>query len=474
MKNVKRTIKIILSIALISLIGVLAFANSGPVYWSWYPYSDIMVVDADSPIEVEGENLIFDFSKDDRSNHSYKCMVTAEYEMLNPTDEDLSVQMAFPFVEDINNISYDDIKIFAGNEKLSYEIFLGETANYLKDAAETQENNYDFKNIISTLSGDIYVAENFTENEIGKLYTIEVTTDSDDWIEIVLGLKFDPKSTKVFTSGFRGLDRNKEITKINASVREFDILELFVLGDDIDFDIEGYRDGTLQKKTDLYTYEISEKEEDLKSYLLERVRDYPYQNYRDTIDNIRETQIYNIFSKALDTEFTNNLGYCSFDELMAYGRVNRIITLVYSVEFPKKSSKTISVGYQTFGTMDRRYTAEALYTYEYILNPAENWKDFKNLSIKIIPPDNSPYIVDSNIDFQKENHVYTATMESLPDNDLTFTLYYKDKITFMDSIQAEFRRISYYIPIFIVLALLIVFPIIIVKIARGIRRLKSR
>ncbi|GAB1476865.1 hypothetical protein MASR2M70_17010 [Bacillota bacterium] len=51
----------------------------------------------------------------------------------------------------------------------------------------------------------------------------------------------------------------------------------------------------------------------------------------------------------------------------------------------------------------------------------------------IIPPKEAPYIVKSNIEFHKnEGDTYTASLETLPQEDLSFTLYENKKITLLD------------------------------------------
>ncbi len=51
--------------------------------------------------------------------------------------------------------------------------------------------------------------------------------------------------------------------------------------------------------------------------------------------------------------------------------------------------------------MDRTSTYDPLYTFDYLLNPAERWAGFTNLNIEIRPPKSNPYIVDSSIDLFK-------------------------------------------------------------------------
>jgi len=108
-KLVKNIILIIITLTTFSFTTV--FANSGPVYWQGYPSFDIMTVKKYSPIKVNSENLTFDFSDINQHSYSVSARVTAEYGMANPVNEIQSVQMAFTFVERLNRIDYDNIKI---------------------------------------------------------------------------------------------------------------------------------------------------------------------------------------------------------------------------------------------------------------------------------------------------------------------------------------------------------------------------
>lgn len=465
----KRVIKLIL-VGVLIFSFVFAFANSGPVYMTGHPSTGLLAVDKNSPIEVKKENLIFDFSGEEK-HYAPIGIVTAEYVMVNPTAEDLSVQMAFPFIGNLGPASDDNIKIRVDNKELPYEIYLGETVkskNVFNSSEEAEENYFAFDEIVGTITDDIFTAQNFTEDELGKLYSIEVTPETDEGVEIFLDLTYDPSKTKVFTRGFRGLDRSGEKTIIHGWCREPSTLDIYVLGEDIDFTIEGYTDGSRQEKTDAYKCEIFENKEEVRTYLLQTIKNSSYLSY----DNISDIQLYNVFAKVVDEQFSYNLGYSSEDETLSYGSINRLITLVYTVEFPQNSEKTVSVSYEATGTMDRRKTKEPIYTYDYILNPAVNWNDFKNLNIKIIPPKESPYLVESSIELNKEGNIYTASLESLPEGDFSFTLYHKDKVTMMDMFEKEISNMSgfffMFLPFVLIFALMIVIIIIFIK---GVKRI---
>jgi len=101
------------------------------------------------------------------------------------------------------------------------------------------------------------------------------------------------------------------------------------------------------------------------------------------------------------------------------------------------------------------------YLFDYILNPAKNWNSFNNLNIKIKTSQEAPYIIDSSIELTKDDaNIYTATLEKLPEEDLSFTLYSKEKITLMDKVEGKINRsFGYFAPI--IIAIIVIFIIII-------------
>jgi len=146
--------------------------------------------------------------------------------------------------------------------------------------------------------------------------------------------------------------------------------------------------------------------------------------------------------------------------------------LVYTVEFPENSKKEVSVSYRASGTMDKRKTVEPLYSFDYILNPAKNWSDFKNLDIKVIAPQEAPYIVKSNIEFEKkENNVYTTTLTELPSKDLSFTLYQDDKITLLNKFRGSLNNsFGYFTPLVIYGVVFLIIGVIIVIVVLKIKK----
>ncbi|AOY77835.1 hypothetical protein [Clostridium formicaceticum] len=444
----------------------MIFANSGPVFWQGYPSSAIMVIENSSPIRVENENLVFDFSDSYNASHTINGKVTATYEMFNPTNELQAVQMAFPFVGRIDRLLSEDIVITADDTVLPYTIYIGDVVNsYKSPFQQDRKASFDFASIVSTITESLYRGKHFTENEKGKLYTIDIKPSTDQRINFAVDFNFDYEKTKVLTNGFNRYERDGKKTKIAAWCYKPEVLEVYVLGEDIDLKINAYTDGELKEETDLFTYQISTKKVDVRSYLMAYIKN----NTNGQSDSmISDTQLYNLYAKSLDEHFTQNRGYSSEYDLMAQENYERILTLVYTVAFPQNSVKEISVSYRTSGTMDKTETVEPLYSFDYIFNAAKNWSDFKNLNIKIIAPEEAPYIVRSNIEWTKEEHkVYTATLAGLPEDDLSFTLYGKEKITLLDKAGGSLQNtFGYFAPIVVGAIALLVSGITIAVVVR--------
>ena len=452
---------ILFSVIIFSFVSE-SFANSGPVFWKGYPSSDIMAVEEHTPIVVENESLIFDFSDNDNSSHTISGKVTATYEMLNPTNELQSVQMAFPLVGRLDSLKPNDIVITADNSVIDYDIYIGDVVNsHGNSFEEDKEASFDFENIVNAITENVYIAKHFTENQKGKLYTIEVKPTTDQRINFAIDFNFDYEKTKVLTKGFNRYELDGVKTKIAAWCYEPEILEIFVIGEDIDLKINAYTDGELKEKTDLFTYYISTQEVEVRPYLMQYIKN---QTNGNNSGMISDTQLYNLYAKSLDEYFKQNMGYSSEHDLMAQENYERILTLVYTIEFSENNQKDVSVSYRASGTMDKTETVDPLYSFDYILNPAKNWNGFKNLDIKIITPEKAPYIVKSSIELAKdENKVYTANLEDLPGEDLSFTLYANEKITLVDKVGGNLqKRFGYFTPLVIGAIVLLVIGVIIV------------
>ena len=257
-----------------------------------------------------------------------------------------------------------------------------------------------------------------------------------------MDINSNSEKTTIITKGFSGYAEDNGDIQISAWCYEPETLEIYVLGEDIDINISAYADWEKKKKTDLYTYKTITEMIQFSTYLMESVKEYPHRSEHE--NTFSDVQLYNLYANTLDGFISRNMNYVNFSDLMAQDNYQRIFTLVYNVEFSPLETKEISVKYKSSSTMDRTKTSDPIYTVNYILNPAGHWENFKDLHIKIIPPEQAPYIIKSSIDFIQEDNNYIATLSELPKEDLTFTFYGKEEITLSDKIKSKFDRVFGY------------------------------
>lgn len=444
MKPYFRCVLILVLILFLISPGVV-WANSGPTYWQGYPSSEVLTVDQDCPIGVIGEKLFFDFSDDSIRDYTIWGKVTAAYRMVNPTDQDLNVQMAFPFITSLRDFSPDDVVITADGVNLPYELYLGNVVNS-RGSSFQEESGYDlaFENILSTITSEAYQAQHFKENEKGLLYTLEVAPTSEQRVNFTVDFELDEDKTKVLTKGFNRYERKGNKVRIASWCYEAETLEILVLGSNIKFNINAYTDGELIEETDLYTYKISSQEVELMSFIKKYIEEY-HIKFRGESDDpliftLDEVQFYNLYGKALNQAFTVNQGYAICEDLTAQDYSKRVFILVYNVDFPANSQKNVAVNYRVSGTMDRTRTTKPVYSFQYLLNPAQNWSSFGDLDIEIITPEEAPYIVESSLELNNEGErLYKASFNSLPPGDLTFSLYGKEKISVLEKVYVSLR-----------------------------------
>lgn len=432
-----------------------AFANSGPVFWQGYPAAEMISVEELTPLTVESEELIFDFSQQEYISYALEGKVTATYQMFNPTNEQQKVQMAFPFVGQLRTLSPSEIVIEADTQKVPYEIYLSEKAAAAELTVNEANTGFTFTEVLSAITKQQYKAKCFAAGEVGRLYRFDVSPTTKQEINFAVTLNCHAANTKILNNGFNGIARDAGKVRLTAWCTEPQQLEIFVLGDEPEFTMQAYSNGELTEPTDLFAAQLTSQEQQLKTYLLSLSQSHLT---TETAALLEESQLYNLYAAALDHQFTNNLGFCAADELWAQTEQERIMVLVYTLDFPAQSSREVSVSYLTSGTMDKRETVSPQYTFTYLLNPAAHWSQFKDLQIKIITPPEAPYVVNSSLALQQlAAGQYSGYFAALPEQDLTFTLYAAEKITVVDKVAGKINHtFGYFTPLVLGALLLLV------------------
>ncbi|MDR7870360.1 MAG: hypothetical protein RIN55_05840 [Tissierellaceae bacterium] len=427
---------------IMSIFTSVAHANSGPTYWEGYPSLEILAIQESSPIVVDKEKLTFDFTSDklkEYNDYSKAGSVTAAYQMSNPTNEKTKVQMAFPIISKASDFYSKDVEIKVNGENLPFKIYIGDNVNDI--IKEGEQERFDFDKIVSSISNSDYIPRNYNLSDKGKLYKFNVQNPNDVGILFQLDFEFHNEKTKIISNGFNSYQTNQDTNKvqIGSYIHNIEDLELLVIGQDIDFNITAYIDQN--ETTDNYSYNLESESIKVRDYLIDYFDEYiKTTNYKD----LPYQQLLNLYLRNIDDIYNRQLGYIWADEFFSFDYFDLVFVLIYEVEFIPHETNDVSISYITKGTMDRKNTVDPLYTFEYILNPAEKWADFKDLNIEIIPSVENPYIIESSLELERNKEgLYIGRFESLPENDLTFTLYSKEKVTFMDKVEKFFYNSSY-------------------------------
>jgi len=282
----------------LSIISTEANANSGPTYWQGYPSAEILAVAESCPIEVKREKLVFDFSEEDNRDYSPKAEVTASYELVNPTEQDLTVQMAFPFICSLQDYADAKVAITVDQQVVPFELYFGEKIGEQGRAGRQRGWQIDFAQILKTITKQPYRGKHFSWNQLGRLYVFKIKPTSELGVNFAIDFEFDPTRTRVLVKGFNRFEREGQKVRIAARCREPEVLEIFVLGKDVDFHKAGYIDGELQEKTELYECEELSKEKSLKDYLTKYI-----EQDNLSLPEAEENQLSNLYGARLDEKY---------------------------------------------------------------------------------------------------------------------------------------------------------------------------
>lgn len=454
MKKQKISSLIILAVI---LSGVLAYGNSGPVTWFQYPGISMITIDEDTPITVLNEDLHFDFSEEGHDDYSLIGNVSAKYKMKNTAEESINSRMVFPFIKNMWGVEKDQIEVLMDGNPIDYKIYYGETVNSISANGKFDES-IELQEILNSVTEEKYTPKNFDYEEKGTLYRIHLEANRDETMHVVANFTTEMGSSRILAKGNNSYAYNEsnEFSVGTWLDKEKRIMEIFSFDEDLTINIIGYQSGHIDadEVTD-FKYEIEAIEMAIDHYLI----DYIVTD-RDVLIGYNIPDDKNVYFKALDQALERER-FISEDQISSLLIASRYVLIAYDVSFEALEEKTVEVRYPTLGSMDKRKTVNPTYTYNYFLHPAKYWKDFHDLTIRITPSKDYPYVLQSNLPLMKENDgTYIGTFETLPVEDLSFTLYEKEEITTSEKIRNTLDNNMYLLifvgfPLFCVLSVVI-------------------
>ncbi|TCO79811.1 hypothetical protein [Marinisporobacter balticus] len=425
--KVKKIVVFILIIIL--LVPITVFGNSSPVYLEKYPSFNIAPRE-DCPVKVESETLTFKMDE----NASYEAIVTAKYTLTNTSKENISVPMVFPYVSD----GYDRLgaEIIFNGKEIPYEIYSAghvDSRDYLKEPDDFRKQ-VDINRIIENLNKPVYEAKNFNPTSDATIYKIILDTPTERQCNV--GFHINLNKTKVLTMNFSGFDIDE-----NGNCNVFEYVQnndvgkaayILVLGEDTLTNIHCNYSDKIEKS-------IINTEKFIRENIIEREDSWYNKTHRNKND------FYFHFIREIDRCFQNNQYAFSSDMIIEdMMSKNNISTLLYEIVFEANSTNILTVTYPMKATIDREKTNDYINTFAYILNPAKNFSEVGKIDIQINLNEKYPYVIESSIPLNKiKKGVYAVSLDGLPDEDLVFSSYMKEKITFIDRTTPKILSLGY-------------------------------
>ena len=411
----------LLFIPVIILLYVNIYASIGPYKIHGQPSTNLFLINENTPIVILSEAITIDYTGPPVENIVDQIYlngsIVSTYELLNDSDIEQTVQMAIAYVGSL--ASMERIRIQVNGKDTPFTPYFGEVfKGYTHIGQVIPEAKYNYTAIADSIRNGLYEPKNFSCDEVGVLYTFDVASDIDR-ILFDVELDYNPENSKVFVNeGFHWWEYGNK-GRQSSYVYKTCTLSMFVLGEQFDFKYNAYTDNTRNTEVEAYTCNVTNEKQSIYEFLYTIAHSSSYK--------IPNKELYVTYStQALDEAFTIYNGFGTLNELIPYSE-KRISACGFFVTFPPDSKKKIVIKQDTFASMNRKHTRNQytpVFSEKFLFNTLNNWASIGNVSINIILHDKAPFIVYSNLKFEKnEYNTYHATFDGLPTKNLIFFMH---------------------------------------------------
>lgn len=455
-----RKISLLWTLFFFAIQSVAVYANSAPVYWEVSPSSSMMAVEKNTPITVLKEQLVFDFRENLPGDFSIRGRVHAEYTMKNTSNGPVTSSMVFPYFGNFWGNGTDDAVVQVDGEPVPYVRYYGKSSGDY----EGEDGVFNLEEALSAIEKEAYVPQNFSPEDTGILYEVTFKNLKDQSFtgEVSFQLK---AGEKMIAHGINSYSFEEEDRyAVGSFVERTAKYAVFLLGEETTIVPSAMANGEkkLVEGTD-YLLEITESRQPVMRYLEKMAAESEYLGYFELKTQMERNFLLRGLDKAFSLEHL-----VTEDHLAQYYQEERLTLLYYETTFEPGEERKVSVTYEAEGSMDRRKTKDPLYTFQYLLTPARHFKEFHDLTVQIFPGTEHAYVLNSSLAVERqEDGSYLGTSDTLPEEDLTFTLFNQEKITVRSRVEGFFASNAYLFYFLGVIAL-IVFVLVIYGI--GIRK----
>ena len=413
-----------------------ALAAIGPSSIVGQPYTNLFLIEENTPIALLSENITFDYQSPPDENNPHGIYldgkVSATYKIANTSDVEQTVHMGIAFVNSAADMQRE-LSIQVDGAETDYIPYFGDGLtgySYLMGKS-IPEADYDYSAIAEMARNGGYQPKRSLREE-GVLYTFYAESEIDE-IDFSVTLNYDPdKTTVIVGSDFERCEygpggaqiMNITRTRIKDSHRRQG--EIYVLGEQFDFQVDAYTNREKTEKTDAYKWRVEQKDMCLGIYLFGGENKYSYKKEKYEGNVYFDTyMMWNLDMMALQYD-----GYIPQHDI--YHENNQELAAVITVTFPPNSKKEITVKHGTFTSMDRTHTADPLmpvFTEKFLFTSPNNWQSVGNINVTVHTHGGSPYIVSASPAFKDtRNHGYNIIFDTMPTEDLTYSMHAEPRV----------------------------------------------
>lgn len=403
-----------------------ASANSAPAYWTGTDGSGIVAVydGGDCPIEVLHETLTFRIPDLPlMSMEKYDSRVTAEYELYNPTEQDVTLTLFLPvgFRPDYYDVYQENGAALPGAD--AYSVTLTQDGK-VRDADITFRHTYsgnhggqfDSSNLPDSLPSDTLIEEKLyrPQQDVTRYsYTVTAPKDADSYTFCFI-YDCNPSKTQVICeSGVPGFTNDgRGIAYAYLSAGERREVTFYAVGEQLSSpDIQtklcvGWG-GYSEEAKGGWVSVLTEKTQNFFDFV-EEFRPDEENEY----GGVSQLDWYNAVVAMLTSRESGALFLSDDPPLLDY----LMLWCEYSLTVPAGGTLTNTVTAPLYPGIEGTVPD---YTYDYFLTPALYWADFGSITIRVVTP---YYLSSSTLQFTEQNGVYIFTKDSLPMGDLSFTI----------------------------------------------------
>ena len=407
----KGVFKIIAAVVALSAAASCAvspvFAISVPDREQGVTASGAIVRGEKSALAVESEKLTFDIKDFPQYGESanYKSTVTAEYRLVNDTENTVTTSMAFPAGR---MPSY-----FRGSVADTFTPKI--TVDGKAAEVETRYTYGTYENVGESvkLIGDEWYSDDFYSADLTVTeYSVNMDFSNYDYAYAVGEVTCDSAKARYLGRGLNYDGMRYYFEKTQQSVTPFanasgGLQHFYVLGDASEFtcdwhaEVYGRRGYVI---VDLPVTVSQTREMTLKDLALE---------LRDEDSVINDLDFYNgVVRQFEDYACALSVYYQSFED----SRFSAWYT--YDLEVEPGGSVVNSVTSPVFPTQEYGYIPD-VFMYRYLLPSADEWQSFGSLEIVI---KTQFYVSDTSVSFSETEGGYVAELDELPNGRLAFSL----------------------------------------------------